>query len=182
MQGILSLISGNKCSQISVCGLPFSHLQTPIKTQTIVNCLEAWVTVSGSWLCPNYCKVISSTEKYLHLSNLVKEKGAHTYNRNGTWISGFPDGTSSEKPACWCRRLRTHRFHPCISKIPRRRAWQPARVFLPGESHGQRSLVGYSPWGHKELDMSEWLSMDGKFHDKGIWDSLGTCKEVLKLP
>ena len=36
-----------------------------------------------------------------------------------------------------------------------RRAWQPTPVFLPGESHGQRRLVGYSPWGHKESDMTE---------------------------
>ena len=38
---------------------------------------------------------------------------------------------------------------------PWRRAWHPTPVFLPGESHGQRSLVGYSPWGHKELDTTE---------------------------
>ena len=37
-------------------------------------------------------------------------------------------------------------------KIPWRREWQPTPVFLPGESHGQRRLVGYSPWDHKELD------------------------------
>ena len=36
-----------------------------------------------------------------------------------------------------------------------RRAWQPAPVFLPGESHGQRSLAGYSPWGRKESDPTE---------------------------
>jgi len=42
--------------------------------------------------------------------------------------------------------------------IPWRRAWQPTPVFLPGESHGQRSLVGYSPWSRKELDMTERLS------------------------
>ena len=36
--------------------------------------------------------------------------------------------------------------------------WQPTPVFLPGESHGWRSLVSYSPWGHKELDMTERLS------------------------
>ena len=36
-----------------------------------------------------------------------------------------------------------------------RRKWQPTPIFLPGESHGQRSLVGYSPCGHKELDMTE---------------------------
>ena len=38
-----------------------------------------------------------------------------------------------------------------------RRKWQPTPVFLPGESHGQRSMVGYSPWAHKELDMTERL-------------------------
>ena len=40
-------------------------------------------------------------------------------------------------------------------KIAWRRAWQPTPVFLPGESHGQRSLVGYGPWGCKELDMTK---------------------------
>ena len=38
---------------------------------------------------------------------------------------------------------------------PWRREWQPTPVFLPGESHGQKSLVGYSPWGHKESDTTE---------------------------
>ena len=38
---------------------------------------------------------------------------------------------------------------------PWRRKWQSTPVFFPGESHGQRSLVGYSPWGHKELDTTE---------------------------
>ena len=45
------------------------------------------------------------------------------------------------------------RFHPWVGKILWRREWQPTPVFLPGEPHGQRSLVGYSPWGRKELDM-----------------------------
>jgi len=40
-------------------------------------------------------------------------------------------------------------------KIPWRREWQSTPVFLPGKSHGQRSLVVYSPWGHKESDMTE---------------------------
>ena len=44
---------------------------------------------------------------------------------------------------------------PWVGEIPWRRAWQPIPVFLPGESHGQRSLGGYSPWGCKELDMTE---------------------------
>ena len=42
------------------------------------------------------------------------------------------------------------------------RKWQPTPVFLPGESHGQRSLADYGPWDHKELDTTERLSMHGK--------------------
>ena len=51
-----------------------------------------------------------------------------------------------------CRR---HGFDLWVGKIPWRRVWQPTPVFLPGESHGQRSLAGYSPWSHKESDMPE---------------------------
>jgi len=46
-------------------------------------------------------------------------------------------------------------YFPWVGKIPWRRAWQPTPVFLPGESHGQRSLVGYCPKGCKELDTTE---------------------------
>ena len=42
-------------------------------------------------------------------------------------------------------------FDPWVGKILQRRKWQPTPVFLLGESHGQGSLVGYSPWGHKKL-------------------------------
>ena len=42
---------------------------------------------------------------------------------------------------------------------PQEREWLPTPVFLPGESHGQRSLVGYSPWSHKELDTTEQLTL-----------------------
>ena len=55
------------------------------------------------------------------------------------------------------RRCRRHWFDIWVS--PWRRKWQPTPVFLPGKSHRQRSLVGHSPWGCKELDMTEWLSM-----------------------
>ena len=51
----------------------------------------------------------------------------------------------------------TQVLYPWIGKIPWRRTQQPTPVFLPGESHRQRSLVGYSPWGCKELDMTERL-------------------------
>ena len=47
------------------------------------------------------------------------------------------------------------RVRSWVGKILRRREWQPTPLSLPGESQGQRSLAGYSPWGHKELDMTE---------------------------
>ena len=47
---------------------------------------------------------------------------------------------------------------------PWRRKWQPTLVFLPGESHGQRSLLGYSPWGRKESETTERLTFIFHFH------------------
>ena len=48
-------------------------------------------------------------------------------------------------------------FNPWVRKIPWRRAWQPIPILLPGKPRGQRSLVGYSPRGRKESDMTERL-------------------------
>ena len=58
------------------------------------------------------------------------------------WLSG-------KESACECRR---HRFDPWVSKIPWRKKWQTTPVFLPKEPHGQRNLVGYSPWGHRRVE------------------------------
>ena len=66
----------------------------------------------------------------------------------------FPGGASGEVPACRCRRRKRCGFDPWVGKIPWRRAWQPTPVCLPGESHGERSLVDYSPWGCKEWGMT----------------------------
>ena len=68
---------------------------------------------------------------------------------------GLSRWLSAKESTCQCRRLG---FHPWVRKIPWRRKWQPNPVFLLGESHGQRSLVGYSPWGHKELDATYQLN------------------------
>ena len=60
-------------------------------------------------------------------------------------------GASGSESACQCRR---QGFDPWVGKIPWRRKCQPTPVFLPGESRRQRSLAGFSSWGHKELDMT----------------------------
>ena len=71
--------------------------------------------------------------------------------------SGFPGGLVHKESACnagdWLQYSRPG-FNPWVRKIPWRRKWLPTPVFLPEKFHGQRSLVGYSPWGHKELDMT----------------------------
>ena len=54
-------------------------------------------------------------------------------------------GASGKEPTCQCRRPKRHGFHPLVWKIPWRRKWQPTPAFLLGESHEQRSPVGYSP-------------------------------------
>ena len=56
-----------------------------------------------------------------------------------------------------CLQCKRPGFNPWVGKIPWRRKWQPTPVFLPGKSHGQRSVTGYSSWGRKEWAMTERL-------------------------
>ena len=65
-----------------------------------------------------------------------------------------------ERISLQCRRCR---FDPCLGKIPWRRAWQPTPVFLPRESHGERSLADYSPVGHKELDATKHTGIENAY-------------------
>ena len=71
-------------------------------------------------------------------------------------VGGFPGGSGGKESACNVGDLGSI---PGWGKIPWRRKWQPTPVFLPGESHGQRGLVGYSPRGRKELDTTEQLHL-----------------------
>ena len=69
---------------------------------------------------------------------------------------GFPGGSVVENPPT---NARDAGFDPWVQKIPWRKKWQPTSVFLFGKSSRQKSLVDYSPWGRKDSDMTEWLSM-----------------------
>ena len=64
---------------------------------------------------------------------------------------------------------RRHGFNSWVRKIPWQKAWQPTLVFLPGKSHGQRSLVGYSSWGHKELETTEGWSRHTRTHTQSAF-------------
>ena len=65
------------------------------------------------------------------------------------------DGKRSFPVVLFCRRAR---FNPWVTKIPWRRAWLPTPVFFSGKFHGQRILLGYSPWDHKESNTTEQLT------------------------
>ena len=68
-----------------------------------------------------------------------------------TALKGFPGGANGKEPSANAG----DRLHPWVGKVPWRRAWQPTPVFLSRESHSQKSLAGYGPYGQKELDMTK---------------------------
>ena len=70
-------------------------------------------------------------------------------------VWGFLTGTTGKEPICQCKRCKRHVFNPWVGKVPWRRTWPSTPVLLPGESHGQRSLAGYSPWRRTESDTTE---------------------------
>ena len=74
---------------------------------------------------------------------------------------GLPRWLSGEEHTCQYRRLG---FNPWVEKIPWRGKRQSTPVFLPRESHGQRSLEGYSTWNGKESDMTERAHTDRQTH------------------
>ena len=76
------------------------------------------------------------------LSGMAFSHGVLSTNELLWWLS-------NKESTCQCRRCR---FYPWSRKIPWKRKWQPTPVFLPGKSHGQRSLKGYSPWTHKRVE------------------------------
>ena len=73
-------------------------------------------------------------------------------------MGGFPSGSVVKNPPAVQETQETQVHYPGW-EITWRRKWQPTPVLLSGESHGQRSVVGYSPWGHKESDMTEQLTL-----------------------
>ena len=68
----------------------------------------------------------------------------------------YPSGSDGKESAC---NTDDRSSIPGLGKIPWRREWLPTPVFLPGEFHGQRNLVGYSPWDRKESGTSEGLTL-----------------------
>ena len=92
-------------------------------------------------------------------------------------------GISGTESACRCRRPKRLGFNPWVRKIPWRRKWRLTPVFLPGKFNGQRSLVGYSPWGRKELDMTKHtvIHLLSSFQNSGSVASSSLLPVLLSL-
>ena len=74
------------------------------------------------------------------------------------WATGFPSGSVVNNPLANVGAEGDMGSIPGMGRSTGGGNGNPLQYFLPGESHGQRSLVGYSPWGHRESDMTEWLN------------------------
>ena len=96
---------------------------------------------------------------YHHISRLLLSKSNQLFSYNIIYtLSNFCSWTFLvAQTVSICLQCGRPGFNPWVRKISWRRKWQATPLFLPGKSHGWRSLVDYSSWGHKESDMSEWL-------------------------
>ena len=90
-------------------------------------------------------------------------------------VLGFLGSASGKGPACQCRRHKRYWFDPWIRKIPWRRHGNPLLLFLPGESHGRRSLAGYKSMGSQRV-RHDWVTEHAHTH---VWTApTGGCKLV----
>ena len=105
---------------------------------------------SGSGLVPHWLyelgKFLGSKMPWVFANILIGRKLLGFWVALTTHDLVYSSGASGKEPACQCRR---HGFDPWVGKILWRKKWLHTQGFLPGESHGQRRLMSYSPWAHK---------------------------------
>ena len=100
---------------------------------------------------------------------MESQRVRHDWATELNWMGNcLPRWYSGKESACQCKRHKRCVFDPWVSKIPWRRKWQPTPVFFPGKFRGQRSLMGYNPWGCKELDMTDWTFMQWVITEKSF--------------
>ena len=90
----------------------------------------------------------------------------------------LPRWLSGKESAYCCRR---HRFNPWVGKIPWRRKWQPTPVSLHGKCHGQRSLVEYSPWGHKRVGYNLVTKQQQQQKQKQEYQNVNSVKVIVSV-
>ena len=138
----------------------YSHISAPLSLE-----LSKVLTHNGGWLTWSTWKTkvqakqnyrLSGPLPFLNLDSNLTPTVALPWSLHPTLDVHLPHSTLIHHQTLWSSRsCKRHRFDPWVMKIPWRRKWQPTPVFLPGESHGKRSLAGYSPWGCKESDTTE---------------------------
>ena len=99
--------------------------------------------------CPTPCPVCLFHLAVPQLDNIIIN-----WLKKKRW-RGLPRWHSHKESICQCRRCKRHSFNPWVRNIPWSKKQQSTPVFLPGKFQGQRSLIGYSLWGHTELDTTE---------------------------
>ena len=108
----------------------------------------------------NHYPVSHEYEEKICCLLMVKLEGERCEMCNAIDLSSSNRTGRTSQMAQWsriclqCRGYWGCGFDPWVGKIPWKRKCQPTPVFFPGKSHGQRSLEGYNPWGHKESDMA----------------------------
>ena len=123
------------------------HLSTVIFiTTSLRNCEDAKEVISISSLCCDFSVVSLQCQPLCLNSEIIIQLPTQL---GDTVVKNLPANAGDARDC---------RFDPWVGKIPWNRKWQPALIFLPGKSHGQRSLAVYSPWDHKESDTTEQLS------------------------
>ena len=149
--------------------LPFRKIMSiPAPEPCLVpsQCSRVKVKVLVAQSCPTTCDPVFCSPPGSSVHGISQA-------RKPEWIA-MPSSKGSSQPRDWtqvfciseaslvaqrfCLQCGRPGFDPWVGKIPWRRKWQPIPIFLPGESHGWRSLVGYSPRGCKELDTTERLN------------------------
>ena len=136
-----------------------------------------WFTLKYFWVfCNNKIMLVFYPQKDSDVVGLGVRFDYYFFESPHTIIRAS-QMTGDKESACQCRRHRWRGFDPGVRSIPWRRKWQPTPVFSPGKFHGQKSLVGYSPWGRKSPAQAEvmehtcmWLSTNRhKGHFGGPW-------------
>ena len=140
------LVLWNIITQISLCNYIIIRIQNDI--------LPSQIRPSPILSLPTtdpFSATIIFPFRTRHINGI---RGYHTFG-DQLFISQHKTELVVKNPPANAGRCKRHGFDPWVGTIPWMRKWQSTPVFLPGESHGQRSLVGYSPGGHKESDMTE---------------------------
>ena len=124
-----------------------------------MSCLLSEQTIGAQLIFPLRSDVFSASQSFPEALGILSEQSCAIWafgapRRSVSFVGKVPSfiffrgkeirysgGTSGKEPSCQYRRLKRCRFDPWVGKIPWRRARQPTPVFLPGESHEQRSLV-----------------------------------------